>query len=248
LLLEYILLLFRLGVVVVQPLILQYFQLLPEQNPEETPADGSRQFCKALAKFKRSVEARYNEATLERLLASQYAEIRQAAILALGLAGSIQVNAGVAKCLHDEDPIARQLAEDALWSIWRRADVPENTHELQRLMQLVVADLKPEEAQAGFEALIRKSPRFAEAYNQRAIFHFQHGDYARAIADCEKTLRLNPYHFGAAMGMAQCFMKQKKLRAALRVFRRANRINPNLDSVREAIQSLERMLGEEGKK
>jgi len=48
--------------------------------------------------------------------------------------------------------------------------------------------------------------------------------------------------------MAQCFMKQKKLRAALRIFRRANRINPNLDSVREAIQSLERMLGEEGKR
>ena len=115
-------------------------------------------------------------------------------------------------------------------------------------MQLVAADSNPEEAQAGFEALIRKSPRFAEAYNQRAIFHFQRGDYARAIADCEKTLRLNPYHFGAASGMAQCFMKQKKLRAALRIFRRANRINPNLDSVREAIQSLERMLGEEGKR
>ena len=31
-------------------------------------------------------------------------------------------------------------------------------------------------------------------------------------------------------------------------FRRANRINPNLDNVRDAIQSLERMLGEEGKR
>ena len=70
----------------------------------------------------------------------------------------------------------------------------------------------------------------------------------QAIADCEKTLRLNPCHFGAACGMGQCFMKQKKLRAALRIYRRANRINPNIDTVRESIQSLERMLGEEGKK
>ena len=61
-------------------------------------------------------------------------------------------------------------------------------------------------------------------------------------------MRLNPHHFGAASGMGQCFMKQKKLRAALRIYRRANRINPNLDGIRDAIQSLERMLGEEGKK
>ena len=48
--------------------------------------------------------------------------------------------------------------------------------------------------------------------------------------------------------MGQCFMKQKKLRAALRIYRRARRINPNLDNIRETILSLERMLGEEGKR
>ena len=78
--------------------------------------------------------------------------------------------------------------------------------------------------------------------------NLRNSDYAKSIADCEKALRLNPCHFGAASGMGQCFMKQKKLRAALRVYRRANRINPNLDLVRETIESLERMLGEEGKK
>ena len=235
-------------VIVVQPLILQYYQLLPEHRLEDEPTDWPRLFRKALAKFRRSVEARYIESTLERLLTSQNPEVRQATILALGLTGSYQINGAVAKCLHDEDPTARQLATNALWSIWQRADVAENVNELQRLMQLVANDTNPEEVKAGFEALIRKSPRYAEAYNQRAIFHFQRGDYARSIADSEKALRLNPCHFGAATGMGQCFMKQKKLRAALRVYRRANRINPNIDMVRETIQSLERMLGEEGKK
>jgi Tfp pilus assembly protein PilF len=83
-------------------------------------------------------------------------------------------------------------------------------------------------------------------YNQRAIAYFRLGDMAKALADCERVLRLNPYHFGAASGMAQCFMKQKKLRAALRMYRRANRINPNLDGVKQVIDSLERMLGEKG--
>ena len=126
--------------------------------------------------------------------------------------------------------------------------LPDNNHELQRLMELIEADGNADEILKGFEDLIRKSPRFAEAYNQRAIYHYQRGDFAKSIRDCEKVLRLNPHHFGAASGMGQCFMQQKKLRAALRIYRRANRINPNLDGIREAIQSLERMLGEEGKR
>ena len=232
----------------VQPLILQYYQLLPEHRLEEEPADWPRQFRKALHKFKRSIEARYNESTLERLLHSHSTEVREAALLALGLTASIKVNGSVAARLRDEDPVARQLASDALWAIWQRAESPENVQELQRLVQLVAREGTPEEVEAGFETLIKKAPRFAEAYNQRAVFRYLRGDYAKAVADCEKAMRLNPYHFGAASGMGQCFMKQKKLRAALRVYRRANRINPNLENVREAIQSLERMLGEEGKR
>jgi len=233
---------------VVQPLILQYYQLLPEHRPDEEPAEWPREFRKSLGKYKRAVEARYFEGTLERLLFAQHSDVRQAAILALGLTGSINVNASVAKCLHDEDPTARQLASDALWSIWRRADKPENNQELHRLMRLVADDGNTEEILAGFETLLRRAPRFAEAFNQRAVFHYLRGDYTKAIADCEKAMRLNPYHFGAANGMGQCFMKQKKLRAALRIYRRANRINPNLDNIRETILSLERMLGEEGKR
>jgi tetratricopeptide (TPR) repeat protein len=233
---------------VAQPLLLQYYQLLPEHRLEDEPADWPREFRRGLAKFKRSVEARYNEATLERLLHSPDGEVRQAAILGLGLIGTIKVNGSVAKALHDEDPTSRQLATDALWSIWQRADSRENNQELQRLMRLVAADGNHEDILTGFEALIRKSPRFAEAYNQRAIFHFQRGDYARAIIDCEKTMKLNFCHFGAACGMGKCFLKQNKLRAALRIFRRAHRINPNLENVREEIVSLERLLGEEGKR
>jgi tetratricopeptide (TPR) repeat protein len=238
----------RTGVIVVQPLILQYYQLLPEQPQDEETVDSARVYRKALSRFRRAVEARYSEATLERLLCAPCAEVRQATLLAMRLLGSIQANAAVAARLHDEDPTVRELAADALWSIWQRGDTPEHNKDLQRLVQRIAAEEDAAEILAGFDALIRKAPRFAEAYNQRAVFHYHRGDYAKAITDCEKTLRLNPYHYGAASGMGQCFMKQKKLRAALRVYRRAARINPNLESVRDTILSLERMLGEEGKR
>jgi tetratricopeptide (TPR) repeat protein len=99
-----------------------------------------------------------------------------------------------------------------------------------------------------YDALLQNAPQFAEAYNQRAILYFRLGELSRSIADCEKVLRMNPYHFGAAGGMAQCYMKQKKFRAALRTYRRTYRINPNMDGISQVIQSLEQMLGEEGKK
>lgn len=150
--------------------------------------------------------------------------------------------------MRDEDPAVRQLAGDALWSIWFRADSADNTKELQRLIRLDIDSVGAPQVVAEFDALIMRAPGFAEAYNQRAIVHFRTGNYAKAILDCEKVLRLNPCHFGAASGLAQCFMKQKKLRAALRSYRRANRIHPHLDGVLQAIESLEKILGEEGKR
>jgi tetratricopeptide (TPR) repeat protein len=229
-----------------QPLLLQYYNLLPERKTEDDPRQAAHRIRRGLHRFKKAVEVKYGEATLVRLLVCPNPEVRQAAVLALGLIGSLNVNALLAARLHDEDGIVREMAADALWSVWFRADSKENNYELQRLMQLRTDKDNAAAVLAGFGALIEKAPRFAEAYNQRAIVYFRLGDLANSVADCEKVLRLNPYHFGAAGGLAQCFMKQKKLRAALRTYRRANRINPNLDGVKQVIDSLERMLGEKG--
>jgi len=233
---------------VVQPLLFQYYQLLPEYQADRDPTGWAKNFRKGLGRFKRAVETKYNEATLERLLHAGHSEVRQAAVLALGILGTIKVNANLATRLHDEDPTVCQLATDAMWSIWFRADAAENNAELKRLSGLKDTDAAPQEILAGLDALIRKAPRFAEAYNQRAILLFRLGEYSRSVADCEKALRLNPYHFVAASGMGQCFMKQRKFRAALRCYRKANRINPGLEGVKQVIASLERILGEEGKR
>ena len=229
-----------------QPLLLQFYNGLPDRKPGDDSRQAIYRMRRGLSRYKKEVESSYNEATLERLVACSDPEVRQAAVLALGLTGSMNVNARLAARLHDEDPIVSELAADALWSIWFRADTKENNQELQRLMRQRVDASNAAVVLAGFNTLIAKTPRFAEAYNQRGIAYFRLGDLAHSVADCEKVLRLNPYHFGAAGGLAQCFMKQKKLRAALRTYRRANRINPKLDGVRQVIDSLERMLGEKG--
>src|SRR5205085_9316521 len=131
----------------------------------------------------------------------------------------------------------------ALWRIWLRADTEANTQELQRVMRLRNRD----EALTGFDALIRKAPEFAEAYNQRAVLLFKLKEYQRSVIDCEKALKLNPCHFGALAGMAQCFMNMRKPRMALKSFRESYRLNPNLHVVEQAIRELESVLGEEHK-
>lgn len=226
-----------------RPLLLTLYQALPARNEEEAPAQWAPRLRAALTRFKRNVGARYSEATLGRLLSNPDPEVRQAAVLALGMLGTMDVNRSLADRLHDSDHRVRAMAGEALWSLWFRADTTDNNHELKRLMNREFDESSADAILAGYESLIQKAPRFAEAFNQRAILHFRLGNYGDSLADCERVLKLNPHHFGASSGMAQSYMKLKKYRAALRCYRRALRINPGLDSIRQAIESLEQMLG-----
>ncbi len=230
-------------------LLVQYYKELPQRRRGEKAAEWGPRLQEGLKQYKKMVLARYTEGTLQRLLDSAHTLTRRAAVVALGLVGTIRSNQVVAGMLYDEDGKVRQFAADALWLLWFRADKPENNRELQRLMRLAIDDQgDPDKALAGLNALIKKTPRFAEAYNQRAILYYRAEQYDKAIADCEVVLKLNPYHFGAASGLARSYLELKKPRAALKAYRAALRINPGMGEVAQAIRFLENVLGEEGKK
>ncbi|MBL8800155.1 MAG: tetratricopeptide repeat protein [Planctomycetia bacterium] len=224
-------------------LLVEYYQRLPERRPSESPKSWAVRLQEGLEDFKKLATARYSEGTFERMLTHPNVDARRAAVLAMGLAGTMTVNKAVAACLHDGDNQVRQLAGDALWSMWFRAESESNVRELHRLVRL----RNPEKALAGFETLLKNAPGFAEAYNQRAILFFRTERFQESIGDCETALKLNPCHFGAQAGIGQCYMRMRKPRAALRAFRQALRINPNLEGVEETIRSLEDVLGEEGR-
>jgi tetratricopeptide (TPR) repeat protein len=237
------------GTEVATALLLEYFRELPERSNGEPAQPWQRRYQAGIEKFKRRVLERYTEGALQRLLDASLPQTRQAAALALGLSAGMSSNRALSGMLHDDDAGVRQMASEAMWSIWFRAAAPQHVEELQRLVELASDnESEPATILAGFDDLIKQAPEFAEAYNQRAMFYFRMGDFVKSIKDCERTLKLNPHHFGAAGGMAQCYLRQRKLRAALRTFRRSFRINPNLEEVQMAIQSLEKTLGEEGKR
>lgn len=225
-------------------LLMDYYQRLPERRLGEDGKSWSVRLHEGLSRFQQEVAARYSEGTLQRLVHEASPEARRAAVAALGLVGTLASNKLLASRLHDSDTTVRQLAHDALWSLWFRGDTPDHCRELQKLMR----QRDPQKALTGFDALIQRAASFAEAYNQRAIVHFRLEEYQKSIADCETTLKLNPHHFGAASGMAQCYMKLKKPRAALKAFRSAYRLNPHIEGIEDTIRTLEDVLGEEGRK
>jgi tetratricopeptide (TPR) repeat protein len=240
---------------VVTALLVEYYRELP-QRQEQDPEDWLAEFQSELTRFKKRVGRRYTEGTLQRLLTQPDPEVRQAAVLALGMLGSMESNRLLARRLHDPDDKVRLLAGNALWAVWFRADSEDNNQELQRLVRLrdrsrTLTGLNALvfcRALTGLNTLIERAPRFAEAYNQRAILFYQAKLYEKAIADCETVLALNPYHFGAQVGMAQCLMQLRRHKAALRAFRKTLRLHPFMEGVEETIRALESALGEEGRR
>lgn len=231
------------GMTVGTALLVELYRQLPERQEEDDPREWLARMQNALSGFQKKVSDCYTEGTLQRLLGCPDADARRAAVLALGLMGTMKSSPSLAGRLRDDDRRVKVMANDALWSIWLRGDNVADGTELQRLIGLRDRD----KALAGLDALIRRSPGFAEAYNQRAILYFRMNEFERSVSDCEKVLQLNPNHYGALSGMGQAQMNLRRPSAALKSFRRAYQINPNLAGIEETIRALENALGEEGK-
>src|SRR5438105_5296076 len=104
-----------------EPRLVTYFREIPDPCPFETPEEWTTRLRAGLEKYRRQVSEVYTESTLERLLCSYDAVCRRAAVLALGLVGTMTGNHALSRRLYDEDAIVRQLAGDSRWAIWCRA-------------------------------------------------------------------------------------------------------------------------------
>ncbi len=196
-----------------------------------------------LDQFRNQVTARYTEGTVGRVLTSSSSvAARRAAVLALGIAGSFeQSNASLGRALRDNDSIVRSMAESALWAIWFRADSPENNQKLDEV-RLLIGNHRLEAAVSSASRLIARAPKFAEAYNQRAIALFIQGRFAESAEDCQRVLKLNPFHVGAVGGLAQCQIQLNEPHEALKTLRRAAKLQPHSSSIRQNIQILEAQI------
>jgi tetratricopeptide (TPR) repeat protein len=193
------------------------------------------------AAFMKRVSQSYGSGTLERLAQHGLREVRRAAVLALGFLGGYETNHTLGCALQDEDRTVRTLADSSIRFVWTRDGSDAQRQEINTIIRLNAAR-RYQEAIRRASALLEQCPAFAEAWNQRAAAHYALAHFAEAIRDCHEALEINPYHFVAATSMGRAYLELGNQISALESFRRALRLNCDLEGVRAQVVRLERIV------
>ncbi len=96
------------------------------------------------------------------------------------------------------------------------------------------------------DQVVTLKPDFAEGWNRRATVHFMMQNYSKSMADINRTLLLEPRHFGALSGMGQIMKNTERKQLALEAWQRVLDIYPMMRSAQNEVGSLSEELSGEG--
>ncbi|TWS97570.1 tetratricopeptide repeat protein [Reyranella sp. CPCC 100927] len=137
------------------------------------------------------------------------------------------------------DPLQAKLLIQAIWETWTASgDSSLDALMARGLGQMQGRDL--DGAVATFTMLIEKAPDFAEAWNKRATAHWMRGDHEASVADIQRTVALEPRHFGAWSGLGMIFEEREQYEQAARAFEECLKHNPHAEGLRAHIEDLKR--------
>jgi tetratricopeptide (TPR) repeat protein len=134
-----------------------------------------------------------------------------------------------------------RAVEAAIWGVWLETE----DDDARLLMRQGIVYLSRGEyplALAAFNGVVERAPDFAEGWNKRATVFFLLQDFDASVADIERTLALEPRHFGAFAGLGQIYLALGNQRLALKAFEAALQVHPHLDSVRDAVEALRKTI------
>ena len=98
-----------------------------------------------------------------------------------------------------QNELASSIYITSIWRIWSETN-NQNSQQLYDLGNQLLKQRKYEQSLVIFTDLVNKEPNFAEGWNKRATLHFLMGNFNESIQDINKTLALEPRHFGALDG------------------------------------------------
>lgn len=135
------------------------------------------------------------------------------------------------------DPAEAQGIAGAIQRVWMRSG--SDTADL--VMERAGALMRGKDwglAEEMLDRLVEIEPQWAEAWNRRATVRFFRRDTTGAMEDLAHVLQLEPRHFTAMVGLGAILERNEQNAQALRVFRRALEINPQLDEIRKKVDKL----------
>ena len=131
--------------------------------------------------------------------------------------------------------------EGAIWSIWLDGGDPALNEIMARGVEAMHAS-RLRDAAERFTELILAAPEFAEAWNKRATVYYLMDRYEDSVRDIERTLALEPRHFGAISGMGLIFLERGDEEGALGAFEKVLEIHPHARGARFQVERLRERL------
>ena len=89
-----------------------------------------------------------------------------------------------------------------------------------------------------FTTVIEQAPEFAEGYNMRATAYFMMNQYGLSVADIERTLALEPRHFGALGGLGMIMERTDRPKQALFAYEKLLEVHPKSPQAMDAVERL----------
>lgn len=138
-------------------------------------------------------------------------------------------------------PEAAADLESQIWEIWAKSgDASLDQVFLVGSHAMAVGDTNT--ALKIFDAIVQKAPNFAEGWNKRATIHYMMGNYEASLADIDRTLELEPHHFGALAGLGLVNIGLDRDEAALDAFERVLKVDPQSQSARQNIEIVKQRI------
>jgi len=143
--------------------------------------------------------------------------------------------------LKAPEPEVRELARRSLEHTWFVA-AGAKAYRLTEQAHTAMEEERYADALELLNTLTARYPKYAEGWNRRASLYWQIGEYEKSIADCERTLALNPNHYGAWQGIGVCQLQLGDLAAACHSLRAALKIVPHDEATRSSLRRCEELL------
>ena len=128
-------------------------------------------------------------------------------------------------------PLEASHAEDCIWELWMYHPHRSAAQVLDLASQDIAAR-RYDIAETRLHRLLRNLPDFPEAWHKRATLYYLQGRDEACVSDLQRTLELEPRHFGALCAFAEILLDNGQREAARFVFSRALSLHPYLQRAR----------------
>jgi len=136
------------------------------------------------------------------------------------------------------DESAAKPIADSILKIWTRSG-SDTIDLLTRRAQVAMEAHDEKTTEDLLNAVVDIAPNFVEGWNRRATYFFTRKNFARAMADVQRVLALDPRHFGALSGLGAMLEEAGQDAAALEVYRKALKVHPFLPGAQRAADDLQ---------